>query len=311
MYGTYREEKFEALGLALRLESFATTIFEKLVESLNLKFITKSTLMKIHEYLWLYIRALDLEGVATKGLVAKLRFITNALQMRQFSIDQYLDIFQFIAKGIQDITRDYYVDVHRANLPVIVGRIVWGELAADRGTIAQEHQRAFYQTSEAFLRSMIASAFGLQVLDNFVNAIIRTLSAELEKFKDNKMILNIVMDYAPELAIATLYGKNKHADNQILLGNKAYLLKQLTMFNLPVPPGFVITTEVFRGFEGVMGYKHIFPGSAAAGSTARSASWNGSRAAIRRPDNPLCFPCGAGRRFPCRHDALLSQRWHQ
>jgi pyruvate,orthophosphate dikinase len=258
MYGTYREEKFEAMGLALRLESFATMLFEKLVESLNLRFITKSTLMKIHEYLWLYIRALELEGVATEGLVAKLRYITSALQIRQFSIDQYIDIFQFIAKGIQDITRDYYIDVHRANLPVIISRILGHGECPDEKAIAQGNQQAFYQTSENFIRSMIASAFGLQVLDNFVNAIIRTLSAELEKFKDNKKILNLVMAYIPELAISPLYRKNRDTDNQILIGNKAYFLKKLTFFGLPVPPGFVITTEVFRGYEGVVGYKHIF-----------------------------------------------------
>ena len=265
MYGTYREEKFEAMGLTLRLEGFATMLFERLVESLNLKFITKSTLLRIHEYLWLYIKALELEGLATEGLVAKLRYITSALQIRQFSIDQYIDIFQFIAKGIQDITRDYYIDAHRSNLPVIIGQMLDGE---ERGhdaassphskPIAARDQKLFYQHSENFVRSVIASAFGLQVLDNFVNAIIRTLSAELKKFKDNKEILNLVMAYIPELAISTLQRKNKEADNQILIGNKAYLLKELISFGLPVPPGFIITTEVFRGYDGVVGYKHIY-----------------------------------------------------
>jgi pyruvate, orthophosphate dikinase len=258
MYGTYREEKFEALGFSLRLEGFATTLFERLVESLNLKFITKSTLLKIHEYLWLYVKALDLEGVATEGLVAKLKYITNALQIRQFSIDQYIDIFQFIAKGIQDITRDYYVDAHRSNLPVIIGQIIDRDENRERKTIAKEDQKAFYQYSENFIRSIISSAFGLQVLDNFVNAVIRTLSAELEKFKDNKKILNLVMAYIPELSVTTLHKKNKDTDNQILIGNKAYFLKELTSFGLPIPPGFVITTEVFRGYEGVMGYEYIF-----------------------------------------------------
>ena len=258
MYGTYREEKFEAMGLSLRLESFATTLFERLVESLNLKFITKSTLMRIHEFLWLYMKALDLEGLATEGLVAKLRYLTSALQIRQFSIDQYIDIFQFIAKGIQDITRDYYIDAHRSNLPVIIGRIIYHNENRGEKTIAQKDQEAFYQYSENFIRSIIASAFGLQVLDNFVNAVIRTLSAELEKFKDNKNILNLVMAYIPELAVSTLYKKNPDTDNQILIGNKAYFLKALRSFNLPVPPGFVITTEVFRGYEGVKGYQYIF-----------------------------------------------------
>ncbi|MCE5264582.1 MAG: pyruvate, phosphate dikinase [Deltaproteobacteria bacterium] len=258
MYGTYREEKFEAMGLTLRIEGFATMLFERLVESLNLKFITKSTLLKIHEYLWLYIKALELEGLATEGLVAKLRYITSALQIRQFSIDQYIDIFQFIAKGIQDITRDYYIDAHRSNLPVIIGRMLDGEESLSGKAIPPKDQKLFYQHSENFVRSVIASAFGLQVLDNFVNAIIRTLSAELKKFKDNKEILNLVMAYIPELAISTLHRKNKEADNQILIGNKAYLLKELISFGLPVPPGFIITTEVFRGYEGVIGYKHIY-----------------------------------------------------
>ena len=258
MYGTYREEKFEAVGLTLRLESLATMLFEKLVESLNLKFITKSTLLRIHEYLWLYVKALDLEGVATEGLVAKLKYITSALQIRRFSVDQYVDIFQFIAKGIQDITREYCIDAHRSNLPVIIGRLIDQSQPGDKKGISQKDQEAFYQYSENVVRSIIATSFGLQVLDNFVNAIIRTLSAELEKFKDNKKILNLVMAYIPELAISTLYKKNKDTDNQILIGNKAYFLKQLTAFNLPVPPGFVITTEVFRGYEGVMGYEYIF-----------------------------------------------------
>ena len=258
MYGTYHEEKFEAIGFMLRLESLAMMLFEKLVESLNLKFITKSTLMTIHKYLWLYVRALDLEGIATEGLVSKMKYITSALQIRQFSIDQYIDIFQFIAKGIQDITRDYYIDVHRSNLPVIIGQIKENDQTKTTTNMTQKEQEFFYQHSENFVRSIIASAFGLQVLDNFVNAIIRTLSAELEKFKDNKQILNLVMSYTPESAISPLYKRNKEIDNQILIGNKGYFLKELTSFNFPVPSGFIITTEVFRGYEAVVGYKYIF-----------------------------------------------------
>ena len=124
--------------------------------------------------------------------------------------------------------------------------------------MSQKEQEFFYQHSENFFRSIIASSFGLQVLDNFVNAIIRTLSAELEKFKDNKHILNLVMSYTPESAISPLHKRNREIDNQILIGNKGYFLKELTSFNFPVPSGFIITTEVFRGYEAVVGYKYIF-----------------------------------------------------
>jgi len=258
MYGTYREEKFEAMGLAFRLENFAGVLFQKLLESLNLKFITKSTLTRVHEYLWVYVKALELEGIATEGLVSKMKYISSALQVRQFSIDQYIDIFQFIEKGIQDIIRDYYIDAHRNNLSIVIGQILQkGEGATVSSEITNEEEQT-YQRSENFIRSMISSAFGLQVLDNFVNDIIRTLSAELEKFKDNKQILNLVMAYIPELAISPIHKRNKSMDNQILIGNKGYFLKQLVSFDFPVPPGFIITTEVFRGYDAVIAYKYIF-----------------------------------------------------
>jgi len=258
MYGTYREEKFEAMGLTFRLESFATTLFEKLLESLNLKFITKSTLIKTHKYLWLYIKALNLEGVATEGLVGKLRLLTSALQIRQFTIEQYFDIFQFIARGIQDITRDYYIDVHHSNLAVIVNQRAGAGEGVGADLKGQKDAERFYQYSESFIRSIISAAFGMQPLDCFVNRIIGALSGDLEKFKDNRKILNQVMAYTPELAISSLYVKNKGVDNQIMIGNKAYMLKELIALDLPVPPGFVITTEVFRGYEGVLGHKSIY-----------------------------------------------------
>jgi pyruvate, orthophosphate dikinase len=299
MYGTYREEKFEAVGLSLRLESLATTLFERLMESVNLKFITRSTVATIHDCLWLYVKALDLEGLATEGLVVRLKYITAALKVKQFSVDQYLDIFRFISKGIQDIIRDYYLDAHGANLPIVIRQVMHAQSSGrdtpappqivisqvlhaqsrDRDVpvppqtvIAQAfhaqspggdapvppQDEAVYQLSENFIRSMVSSAFGLQVVDAFVNRIIGTLSEELEKFKDNKRILNMVMAYEPELTVTSIYRSDKKIDNQILIGNKGYFLKQLYRLGFTVPPGFIITTEVFRSYNAVVGYKHIF-----------------------------------------------------
>ena len=259
MYGTYREKKFEALGLSLRLESLATVLFEELVQSLNLTFITKSTLKRIHQYLWLYVKALDLEGVAIEGLAAKMKYVSNALEIKIFSVDQFIDIFQFIAKGIQDIIRDYYIDVHRPNLSLIIKQIIRenGPSSLERSEETTEDE-IIYQLSEHFIRSAMASAFGLQVLDNFVNSILRTLQAELERFKKNKQILTIVMAYDPEMTITPLYQRNTRLDNQILIGNKGYFLKQLAAMGFPIPPGFIMTTEVFRRIDALLGYQHIF-----------------------------------------------------
>jgi pyruvate,orthophosphate dikinase len=258
MYGTYHEEKFESVGLSLRLESLATFLFEELIRSMNLKFITKSTLTMIHDCLGLYIRALELEGIATEGLVAKIKYVTSALQVKQFSVDQYIDIFRFISKGIQVVIRDYYVDAHGLNLPIIVKQLIEAENVGQSKTPEHREKEIIYQYSENFIRGMISTAFGLQVLDNLVNGVIETLNAELERFKDNKQILNLVMAYSPELAISSIYHRNKRLDNQILLGNKGYFLKELASFGFRVPPGFILTTEIFRGYDAVVGYKYIF-----------------------------------------------------
>lgn len=259
MYGTYHEEKFDALGLTLRLEILGGMLLEELINSLNLKFITKRTLIKIHAYLWHYVSALELDGISTEGLVAKVKYVTSALPIKRFSVDQYLDIFRFISKGIQDIIRDYYIDTHSVNLPIIIRQITPAAEITDPAVGEPLKQdELVYQQSENFIRGIISSAFGLQVLDNFVHAVIKTLTAELEKFKDNKKILNLLMDYNPELAVSSIYAKKGRLDNQILLGNKGYFLKKMVSFGFPVPPGFIITTEVFRGYEAVYGYKYIF-----------------------------------------------------
>ena len=279
MYGTYREEKFEAMGMTLRLESFATALFEKLVESLNLKFITKSTLLRIHEYLWLYMKALDLEGMATEGLVAKLRYLTSALPIGSF---------QSISTRHLPIHRQGHSGYH----PRLLHRRPPRRTSPLRSSVRSRRRRTrricgaangpsrmnwFISNRRSFIRGIISSAFGLQVLDNFIHAVIRTLNAELEKFKDNKRILNLLMDYNPELAVSSIYSKNARLDNQILLGNKGYFLKKLVSFGFPVPPGFIITTEVFRGYDAVYGYKYIFE-ILPTGSTRKSPRWK------RKPD---------------------------
>jgi len=257
MYGTYSEEKFEAVGLSLRLETLATMLFEELIKSLNLKFITKQTITKIHTYLWLYIKALEIEGIATEGLADKVKYVTNALSIRQFSMEQYVDIFRFISKNIQDIIRNYYIDVHNINLPVIIREIYHEDADSERKSGYKKYEKSIYQHSENFIRGMISSAFGIQVLDTFVNAVIKILNAELEKFKDKKQILGVVMAYNPELTVSSFY-KKQESGQPDTSGNKGYFLKELISLGFNVPPGFVITTEVFRAYEAVYGYKYIF-----------------------------------------------------
>ncbi len=47
MYGRYIEKKFNALALTFRLENHANTLFEELMRSFPLRFITRATLFQI------------------------------------------------------------------------------------------------------------------------------------------------------------------------------------------------------------------------------------------------------------------------
>jgi pyruvate,orthophosphate dikinase len=59
-------------------------------------------------------------------------------------------------------------------------------------------------------------------------------------------VLHNVMSYDPDLVISPMHLQTPEMDNQIFLGAKAYFLKKLYAHKFPVPPGFVLTTEVFR-----------------------------------------------------------------
>jgi pyruvate,orthophosphate dikinase len=259
MYGTYQEEKLEALGLSLRLESLATVLFEELVQSLNLKFITKSTLTRIHNCLWLYVKALDIEGIGSEGLTAKIKYVSHALEIKQFTIDQYLNIFQFISKGIQDIIREYFIDAHRHNFPIIIGQMLKenGPLPDGKCSTAKDEE-LLYQLSENIYRALISSSFGLQVMDNFINSIIQSLQSELNRFKKNKQVLNLVMAYDPGMTISPFNKRDPKIDNQLLIGNKGFFLKELCAMGFPIPPGFILTTEVFRVMDALLEYQYIF-----------------------------------------------------
>ncbi len=257
MYGTYHEEKFEALGMTFRLKSLGNILFEEMIEKLNYRFITKGTLKEINRFLWLFIKALRCEGVSMEGLESKMKYFDSALQVKLFTIDQYIDIFRFLSKGIQDIIRVYYIAAHQENLSTIIPQYLKKKPEMLQKHALKKPEEAQIRISEYFIRSMISSAFGLQILDAFITNIIRTLSVENEKFKDQKHILNLLMTYNPSITIAPIHKNTKLRDNQIHLGNKGYFLKKLAGYNFPIPQGFIITTEVFRCLDAVLGYEDI------------------------------------------------------
>ena len=254
VYGRYRERKFDSLSLTFRLENLANIYLEMLPETVNLSLITQATFYAIARCLKLYIRALEIDGLASRRLDTYLALLTSSLKIRRFSYTQYLDIFRGLSEGVKDVIYAHYTNIHQKNLSLIIPQIGEQNLLPKYKSLWQERAKAntVHSLSEAFFRDLIASTFGLQHLDNFILRVIQTLESQKDILDEN--MLDLLMTYNPEKTISLLNRVNPYTRDIIHLGNKGYNLVTLTEDQKPVPPAFVITTEVFRCRDVIFGF---------------------------------------------------------
>ncbi len=254
VYGRYKERKFDALSLTFRLENLANIYLEKLPETVNLTFITQSTFWNIVRCLRLFMQALRIDGITSRRLDTYLSLLTSSLKVRRFSYTQYLDIFRGLSEGVKDVIYASYTNIHQNNLSMLIPRIGRENLLPKYKSLYEEGDvsTSVQRLSEAFLRELISSTFGLQHLDNFILRIIQILESQKDKL--DKRNLDLLMTYNQDKAISLLHKPNPFTHNLIHLGNKGFNLATLMAENIPVPPAFVITTEIFRCRDVVFGY---------------------------------------------------------
>lgn len=262
VYGRYSEKKFDALGLTFRLENLANIYLEKLPSTVNLSFITRATFINIVKCLKLYLRALNIDGISSRRLQTYVSLLSSSLKLRRFSYTQYLDILRGLSEGVKDVIYAYYTNIHQNNLSIIIPQIGSRNLLAKYRNLWNQAEpsgqgkgptddvvdlptkASIHRLSEAFLRDLIATTFGLQHLDNFITRIYQTLERQIEVLDEER--LDLLMTYNPEKVIHLLHRRNPETHNLILLGNKGFNLTLLADDDKPVPPGFIITTEIFR-----------------------------------------------------------------
>ena len=251
VYGRYSERKFDALGLTFRLENLANIYLERLPETVNLSFITRATFISIIKCLELYLRALKIDGITSRRLEISLDLLSSSLHIKRFSYTQYLDIFRGLSDGVKDVIYAYYTNIHQNNLSIIIPQIGETNLLTKYRKHWDEKDigGSILRLSENFFRNLIAGTFGLQHLDNFITRIMHTLESQKEMLAQES--LDLLMTYNPENAISFLHNSNPQTRNLIHLGNKGMNLTQLAAENKPVPPGFIITTEIFRCWPAV------------------------------------------------------------
>jgi pyruvate,orthophosphate dikinase len=244
MYGSYNEPRFDALGLTFRLENLANVMFEEIILSFNLSFITRATFLQIARFIPLLMKALEIDGISSSRLVGQQELFTKALQVPRFSHSQYMDIFRGFSEAIKQVIQTNYDSVHDETLELVIKQLGPEQLIQRyqrEGEIAAERT---HRVSESFLRDLIARTFGLQYFDHFIASILTTLATQREELSVNN--LDLLLSYDPERTVCHLYYPGSETFDSIYMGSKGHILANLHSLGINIPPGFVITTEYFR-----------------------------------------------------------------
>ena len=254
MYGSYYELKFDALGLTFRIESMVNVLFEEAVQNIDLSLITKAALYQIYERLMLFNRALKLDGIASVEIDEQLDLLSYALEVRGFTFTQYLDIFRQFSRAVNNIINDHFSNIHEQNLNKIlsgakVEKILPKYLPREAGIDAEKLK---HRISEVFSRERIAMSLGLQQLDLFLTRIQNTIYQQADRLHKDK--LQQLLLYDPEHAMTAIGHSDDDISSVIQLGNKGFNLVKLHRLGFPVPPGFIVTTEVFRHKDMIFSY---------------------------------------------------------
>jgi pyruvate,orthophosphate dikinase len=249
MYGQYLEPKFEALGLMFRLEKVASNLMEKLVDNINLDYITAKTLQDIYYILEFFQEGLQLDGIENQGFNSNFQMLKYSLTSPSFSLDQYINIFQFMAQNIKEIINEYFLRVYDQSLKVVIQQLN-GE-----GLEAEEAKEVYLMASENFYREILSSAFLIQQLDNYISNIVNSLRSLVDNHSSD--FIKNMMTYNPDLMVSPLYKTTVDIDNQVFLGAKAYYLKKLKSYGFPIPTGFVLTTELFRHKDTILKHPYM------------------------------------------------------
>lgn len=251
MYGIYREPKFEAMGLTFRLEKVATQLMEKVVQNINLDYISAKTLKNILTILEYFSEGLTLDGVTNQSFKSNLRMLKYSLSSDSFSFHQYINIFQFLNEDVRRTIIKFFLKSYDQPLHLVIPK-----LCNPKGTMSKkEEMELVNKMSEEFYRDIISKAFLMQPLDNFVSRILESLRSMNDNLHHN--MIKEIMSYNSDLIMSPLDKRNMQIDNQTFLGSKAYHLKNLTLKGYPIPEGFVITTEVFRRYRAIIAHNDL------------------------------------------------------
>lgn len=252
MYGSYHEAKFDALGLTFRLESVVNILFEELIEDFDLSFVTHDTFYTVYKYLKLFNQALVIDGIPSREYEQQLDLLKRSLKIKLFTFTQYLDIFRGLTQAVRHIVSDSFDNVHKKNLLEITENISTDKLLPKYILEHDSSEELSHKIAEIFLRDTIASSLGIQKLDLFLTRILNTLHEQAEKLPVDKHYF--LLTYNPRNVVTPIAKPHSFLLDVVHLGNKGFNIIKMKDMGLPVPTGFIITTEVYRCRELIDSY---------------------------------------------------------
>ncbi len=233
IYGNYTEPKFDALGLSFRVESLVDRLFDDLVAEGIEPYVTRWSLERMAEAIGRFQRALAVEGVDSRALVANLDMLNSSFGSHNFTFRQYQNLFQFLVNAVTEISANAILSHDQVLHTVLINDTRQCE-ARDLSVDA---------VAELVLREVLVSALGMQALDSFAGAALRRIS--LLNGRLGSQALTRMMNYDPERLVSFLHRPDPDTDDQHTLGFKGLGLKQMASYGHNVPEGFVLSTELF------------------------------------------------------------------
>lgn len=238
MYGSYREPRFEAMGLTFRLEALAAALCDRAIEDLDLTPLDHPTLVRIGNWFRSLLRAVRIEGFRAQGLTHCAAMLDEILATPGTTLDQYLNMFWLASRNLETLVDARILSVYDEAASCVVTRMLEeGRIDGPSGTTFEQATLAI---SEGLERDLIAESFGLQRLDMLIGRVVRAIE---DQRRDGNHLKGSPQHTPGRLAEIVEIDDASAAVGGVALGNKGFMLRRMRAMGFPIPDGFVLTTD--------------------------------------------------------------------
>jgi pyruvate, orthophosphate dikinase len=234
VYGSYREERLDAVGLTFRLESLTAALFDRVMDTTALPPAGRARLAVEGRWMGLLQRALRNDGFRARGVAHCLLMFEELLGAPTMAGAQLADVLRLLSRNIESLVRVRILEPYEEPLRRVVSRMMArGLLPVPDGATPDE---AVLMRTEELLRELIASSLGLQRLDALVARMLREVDTDAA-------VPGVATPSDRAMVVAV--GDTSGGHGVVTLGRKGYMLQELVRLGLSVPGGFVLTTDLF------------------------------------------------------------------